>query len=1189
MKLRMRFEINRIRLAYGAQFCAGSDSMRNVRRLASCFLGIILVSGGGALAQNLAEREAAIRVPTDNQCEIVTVEGKVWVLPLGVEPWLPARAGQVLRVGDRLKTEKASRSTLRFSGLSVFRINELTIFELLPPPQEDKKPLLNLKSGSLYFFSREKPADVQFRTPTSSGAIRGTEFILQAAEDGETYLALLDGKVDLGNETGKIEMQSGEQARVRQGHLPVKTALIDSINVIQWCLYYPAVVNSEEIGFSSSEKEALRDSLTAYTSGDLLQALALFPVNKPQSSQAVEVYEAALQLSVGQVDQANLLLEHLPGDSALTHALRQMIAAVQSKTWTQSNPPKLASEWLAESYYLQSHSRLDEALKAAEAATQKSPAFGFAWVRVAELELCFGRTDRARSALEKGLQLSPRDAQGLAVKGFLLAAENETGLALAQFDHAIAIDGGLGDAWIGRGLCKIRTGHAVEGRLDMEVAAILEPNRALFRSYLGKAWSNAGDTRHAEKELNLAKKLDPNDPTSWLYSALLDQRDNRINEAVRELEKSQELNDNRSLFRSRLLLDQDQSVRSANLAGIYRDAGMFDVSVREASRAVDQDYANYSAHLFLANSYDALRDPNHVNLRYGTAFLSELLTANLLAPITATSLSQTAYPDEYSKLFMKDGFGLSSSTEYSSHGDWVQNSSQYGTFGNTSYALDGSYRSYQGYRPNNDLEENFLAANVKQQLTPQDSVLLQVNQFHYNAGDVAQYYAQSAASRTLRVTEDQDPNIYLGYHREWSPAIHTLILLARLSDDFRLNDPSAPIYFLRQIDGTITRVTSPPNFVKLSSGLDAYSAELQQIWQGGGHTLIAGGRFQTGTTANFNSVSNLTQTVTAQSIKADLQRLNFYAYDQWQVFEPLMLIAGISYDNLRYPKNIDTSPITSGDDSKDQVSPKAGFIWTPSANTHLRGAYTRSLGGLFYDNSVRLEPTEVAGFNQALRSVAPESVVGLVPGTSFETFGLGLDHKFKSNTYFGVDAQLLRSDGSREVGALTNQSFIPVPDSPASTRQTIHYQEKSLVITLNQLIGENWSVGARYNLTHADLTGRFVDVPVAVANAAGINQNQSATLNQLNLYAIFQHRCGFFSEFDALWSSQSNQGYTPGLPGDDFWQFNVFAGYRFAHRHAEARIGVLNLTDRNYQLNPLNLYNELPRERSFVASLKFYF
>src|SRR5439155_11613807 len=150
-----------------------------------------------------------------------------------------------------------------------------------------------------------------------------------------------------------------------------------------------------------------------------------------------------------------------------------------------------------------------------------------------------------------------------------------------------------------RGLCKIRRGHAEAGRQDLHVAAVLEPQRAVLRSYLGKAFSNAGDNQRAEKELALARRFDPNDPTSLLYSALVEQQENKVNDAIANLEKSKELNENRRLFRSKLLLDEDQAVRGANLASVYQDAGIFtwnknvavsDWSVREASRAVNYDY-----------------------------------------------------------------------------------------------------------------------------------------------------------------------------------------------------------------------------------------------------------------------------------------------------------------------------------------------------------------------------------------------------------------------------------------------------------------------------------------------------------------------------------------------------------------------------------------------------------------------
>src|SRR6185369_14036839 len=175
-----------------------------------------------------------------------------------------------------------------------------------------------------------------------------------------------------------------------------------------------------------------------------------------------------------------------------------------------------------------------------------------------------GNIKAALAALEKSLWRSPRNAQALALKGFLLSAQNRVRDALGFFEQAIAIDGGLGNAWLGRGLCRIRRGHADEGRFDLQVAAALEPQRSVLRSYLGKAFNNAGDLRHAEKELRIAELLDASDPTPGLYSALLLRDRNRINEAVGDLERSQELNDNRRIYRSRLLLDQDRAVRGAN-------------------------------------------------------------------------------------------------------------------------------------------------------------------------------------------------------------------------------------------------------------------------------------------------------------------------------------------------------------------------------------------------------------------------------------------------------------------------------------------------------------------------------------------------------------------------------------------------------------------------------------------------
>ena len=470
---------------------------------------------------------------------------------------------------------------------------------------------------------------------------------------------------------------------------------------------------------------------------------------------------------------------------------------------------------------------MDRALALAKQAAASSPEFGFAWERVAELEFSFGRTHEAMAALDRSLALSPRNAQALALEGFLLAAQSRTADAVTWFNRSIAVDSALGNAWLGRGLCRIREGDYHGGRDDLLIAAALEPQRASLRSYLGKAYANTGDFPRATKELQLAKGLDTNDPTAWLYSALLNQDYNRINQAIGDLEKSEELGDNRRVYRSQLLLDQDQSVRSANLAAIYRDLGMFDVSVQEAAKAVNYDYGNYSGHLFLANSYDELRDPNEINLRYETPEEAEFLVANLLAPPSAGTLSPTISQQEYSKLFERDGFGVVSDTEYLSRGAWTESGAQYGNFGNSSYDFEAYYHSDPGQRINDDIEQQGLTLTLKQQVTPQDTIFFSVQHYQAQYGDRFEYYDQSDANPSARGTETQNPVVGLGYNHEWGPGVHTLVYATRLDDTFKLNNPSGP---------TLMAFYPPPLFDLVSvqrTGMSEQYEDKLTIYSGG--------------------------------------------------------------------------------------------------------------------------------------------------------------------------------------------------------------------------------------------------------------------------------------------------------------------------------------------------------------------
>jgi Tfp pilus assembly protein PilF len=842
----------------------------------------------------------------------------------------------------------------------------------------------------------------------------------------------------------------------------------------------------------------------------------------------------------------------------------------------------------------------------ARQAAALSPQFGFAWERVAELEFSFGRAREAETALDKGLALSPQNAQALALKGFLLASQNRIADATVWFNRAIATDGSLGNAWLGRGLCRIRRSNFKEGLRDLLVAAATEPQRSLLRSYLAKGFSNGGQDILASREIAIAVELDPNDPTAWLYAALIKQRQNQVNGAIDDMEKSQSLNDNRQLFRSKMLLDQDNAVRSANLAQIYQDAGMNQVSVDEATKAVNYDYANYSAHLFLAESDNVLRDPTRFDLRYETAWFNELLLANLYAPANASAISENISEQEYSPLFTEEGLALNSDSQYRSDGEFNEIVSQSGDLGRTSYSLDLDYQHNDGIRPNNDLSDIEWYSQVKQQIDPNDALILLTKYENYHSGDNFQYNNEANASPYFRYDEYEPPIIVGAWHHEWGPGIHTLLLGGRLVDQNNTTDQnsiSQPLnsYVIRNTNsaGQLEYDTAGMSNLVYSSKFTIYTAELNQLIQGDKNTLILGTRFQDGQFTTYNAVNYLVPFLfppIGSTTKENFLRLSAYAYDSYELLPGLLLTAGVTGDHMRYPDNFRFFPITSGQATRDQISPKVGLTWTLSPEVTLRAAYARALGGASFDESFTLEPTEIAGFNQAFRSIISESLVGSLAGPRYDIAGVAADFRLKSKTYMTLSDQLLKCNVNEDIGVLDQSSVsngVAQYGGTGTAPEQLRYNEPSVAATITQLAGDDWALGVGYQFTYSNLKWSYNMIPFSPV-LPFLDQTETARLHEWNAYIQFAHPSGFYARLEAQWYLQNNSGRSPGNfdppnPENDFAQVNLFAGYRFWHRRGDLTFGILNLAGGNYSLNPLNVLNELPRSRVFMGKMSLEF
>ncbi|MEW6156215.1 MAG: FecR domain-containing protein [Verrucomicrobiota bacterium] len=1130
---------------------------------------------------------------TSSQARLIEFEGRVEFSRRGSDAWDPAYTNQVFAAGDQLRTGPRSRAVIEMADRTLARMGESSLMAL--PEPEDRNGYWRLLQGWFYFFHRNRPGSTPVKSPTISAVVRGTEYLVHVAGDGATRLFVLDGEVEASS-AERITVSKGEQIVGRNAELVRETAP-PIAELAQWILFYPAVLNLRDLDSLSA---AWKPSAEAYQSGSARRAAELMPQTAPQN-RAESLFKAALLLASGNVTEAREWLRPLASESAQEQSVRrgleQLVASVlrQETVSSGTSAPVTSTEMLGEAYYQQSRGHLSRALELASKSAAADPEFAFARAKLAELQFAHGHLRRAAQEARLARKAAPELAQAWVIEGFFFAAQNRIHEAIQTFDHAIALEPAMGEAWLGKGLCLIRSGRIDEGTRDLQTAATLEPLRALHRTYLGKAFFHAGHMGEAWQDIRMAQELDAQEPTAWLYSSLLRERQNEFNQAIADLERSQELNDSRRLYRSNFLLDEDRAVRGANLARLYSKAGLESQAFREAVAATAADYGNFSAHLFLANSYNLLRDPRQTALRYETPWLQEFLLANLLSPVGGTPLSTHLSQHEYSTLFDRNHFGAASTTEYASAGDWLQAASQYARFGSTAYSFDAFYSSLNGQRPNHDFEQLTLSAQIKQQLSLKDTIYLQAISYDAEGGDLAARFDPFDVNRSLRFEESQKPLFLAGYHREWQPGIHTLMLAGFFEDTLEVaSDSDRRVVFQRNNSGAISLTRIVPLRQRYESELRLFNVEAQQIWDAGTHTFTAGMRYQRGDLQIENTESATSQTGLPsfyfsngfQNPSYDIERLSGYAYDYWKLLEQLTVIGGVDVSRLTFPLNHRHGPVAADRTAETEWSPKVGLVFTAWKGGTLRGSYSRSLGGVSLERSFSLESSQLAGFTQAFRSITPESVAGSINGEAQEVAGVAWDQKIGKKTYAGIAVERLRAEAARRLGAYELAATPPLIVSHLN--QQLDFEERSASIDLSRLIGDSWTIGAAYRVSHAEFEAGITDAMAANARLNGFQPAQriEALLHEVRLTGLFHHRSGFFSRAQLQFYAQDNDGHNPAIGDDQFWHLNFFVGYRFWQQRAEWQVGILNATDADYRIHPLNFFAEPYRNRTFTLSLK---
>jgi len=1068
----------------------------------------------------------------------VSVEGKVEAKRDGETQWQQVQPDETFCAGDQIRVLDESRADLSFANQPLLRLDQNSTITLAGIEEESSgladlfksAAKLDLIEGAAHFFSR-LPRNLEVRTGFVNAGVEGTEFFIRVA-DNKTFISVFEGKVLAANESGNLSLTSGQSAVAEAGKAPVLQVVAQPRDAVHWALHYPPVLDGPG-----------PDSL---------------------------VNEAAQLLSVGRVDEAGSKIKQaLSADPANSGALslQTIIAVVQNDkegamdaaNKAVAADPSSATAQIALSYAQQAGFDLESARVTLEKAVELEPDNALAWARLAELHSSFGDLDKALEAAQKAVELNPNLSRTQTVLGFAYLTQINTIDARTAFNKAIELDQADSLPRLGLGLAKIRDGKLEEGRREIEIAASLDSNSSLIRSYLGKAYYEEKRTDLDGREYAIAKELDPNDPTPWFYDAIRKQTINQPVEALHDLQTAIELNDNRAVYRSKLMLDSDLAARSASLARIYSDLGFQQRALVEGYNSVNTDPTNYSAHRFLADSYAAL--PRHEIAR-----VSELLQSQLLQPANMTPIQPQlaesslglvssggaagASFSEFNPLFNRNQIAFQASGligENSTKGGEAVISGIY-----KKLSFSGGYSSFDtdGWGTNHDQDD--VIANIfgQLELTHKTSIQAEYRNREIDNGDWAQYFFEDNFFPTYRQKDEMD-TYRIGIRHQFTPRSIVIgnFSYQDMTDNLTIGFYD-PVGFFEPYD---LELIFPYN-----TDQEAHSGELQHLFSAEKIKTVAGVGY-------FSIEQDLSSAFEVYYIpdeppslifadgpylqKFDIDHVNFYLYSYIQMLKDITVTLGASYDSFELDE-------TTGDQNldNDQFNPKLGISWDLTPDTTLRGAAFKTFKRTLITDQT-LEPTQVAGFNQFYDD--PNATEAWI-------YGAAVDQKFSQSIYGGVE--FARRD--MDVPYFDDMVLFEFQETEWDEyigRAYLYWTPYKMVSLSMEYLYEKLDRNEDFTEGTSEVTTHRVPLGINFFHPSGLS---------LSLKATYWNQDGIFERI--------NDSFVFASGDDTFWVVDAALRYRLPKRYGFITVGATNLFDESFQYFETDYNNSQVMPEQFI-------
>lgn len=1132
---------------------------------------------------------------------LYSTEGLVEGLVAPATTWQSVTPSTIFQNGDAVRTGDGSRAALVGKDGMMVRLSSNALLEF-KPQKDGSQGELAIGSGDAYFLSRDPHTFPKVTTSIVSGSIRGTEFTVSVRPRQVTF-SVLNGSVEVANSFGTVALADGEEAVTEPGKAPQRRLMVKPFDAVQWALRYPSQLSIA--GFTpwleaGSDEE--RKAAGHLRKGEYLEAKRLFAQNTARSilgraltelvlngrSSAAEelkaaqslsdpgiaVLQSALALEAGQLDAAKAWREKAAaalrdtsgeGTVALQRLLKSQEAAILIVQNQREEADKVVAGLLAESpnnvdalyansLLQQSKGNVSGAIENVEQALQQEPDNAALLARSAELSFGSGDLQKAERLVESALQRDPRDSDAQVVRGFILLAQDKVKEGLETFERIVAADPSNAQAHLGLGIAKFRSGDREQGRVELQKAVHLEPQVSLYRSYLGKAFFENEQEDLAAAELGTAAKLDPLDPTPHLYAAFNHLATFRPVEALGSLEEAIARNDNRAVYRSRLLLDKDQATRGTGLGRIFSALDFIQPARVEALKSLAEDPTNYEAHFLLKDSL--------IGPETDSAAIAEDVVGTLLAPATFSGLLPTASGsatlNEYTTLFERpqsrnviDVIGQSKDQLFESSVVHFAGGDDY------SYLLRHGMAYADGYRDND--YDRFQTARLlgQYQLTPEDKLLLEGIVADRELGDTS-IGIDPDSNDPDQSFDFEDFSSRLGYHHVFSESSHLIAQTLYVNSRSVEDDLSQE----RQFGVDLEREGEPLQELTDGGVFDVHSrirtkgvrGDLQHLWDSEYLSLVSGASVvdfedsQDGESSTEQDDLEFFGPVSfSSSADNDVHAYRGYSYATIKPVRSFRLVAGLNYSDIAHSKR-QSEPFVVPESNENDLSPKAGIIFYPTSSTTLRAAHFETLGASSSRELEGIEPGQVAGIQQIFDDPV---------GTHARITGVGADWKLPKETYLGVNAitRSLNTPVNFASELITVRPDDSLEGFTPEENFEAHSQEHTIGGYLNQILTDS-------------LVG-------------SLNHDWTETDNDFDSFQLRTHRTrlglnyfdtsGMFLFSSATWRSQDREGFDApdSSASSDFLILSAGVGWQFPHRHGSIQLAVRNLLDEDFNYQPI--------------------